>query len=132
MMKKISMTLLLSIICTAQASELASESDSWRQFDKDNNSELSFEEFSSLRIAQYTVLDRNGDGKWTRKEFVKRTPNMRKGRIESLRGKFNRWDKDEDGYLDTTEASKGIIGNFRWLDKNKDKSLPIDEFPKHF
>ena len=31
------MTLLLSIICTAQASELASESDSWRQFDKDNN-----------------------------------------------------------------------------------------------
>ena len=132
MMKKISITLLLSIICTAQASELASESDSWRQFDKDNNSELSFEEFSSLRIAQYTVLDRNGDGKWTRKEFVKRTPNMRKGRIESLRGKFNRWDKDEDGYLDTTEASKGIKGNFRWLDKNKDKSLPIDEFPKHF
>ena len=128
MLKKTSMILLIAITCTAQASE----SDSWRQFDKDSDSELSFEEFSALRIAQYAALDRNGDGKWTRKEFVQRMPDMSAGRLDSLRGKFNRWDIDEDGYWNTTEASKAIKGNFRWLDKNKNQSLAIKEFPKHF
>ena len=44
--------------------------ESWRQFDKDGNGELNFEEFTQLRITQYTVLDRNSDGQWTRREFV--------------------------------------------------------------
>ena len=121
--------LLTPVYANAQT---AAESDSWRQFDKDNNNELSLAEFSSLRIAQYSVLDRNGDGKWSRKEFVKRMPDMSAGRLDSLRGKFKRWDKNDDGYWDTAEASKAINGNFRWLDKNKNKSLAIKEFPKHF
>jgi len=106
--------------------------DSWRQFDEDENDELSFEEFTQLRITQYAALDRNDDGQWTRKEFVQRMPDMTMGRIDALRGKFKRWDKNEDGLWDTNEAAKAIEGNFKWLDKNRNGSLGMKEFPKVF
>ena len=106
--------------------------ESWRQFDKDGNGELNFEEFTQLRITQYTVLDRNSDGQWTRREFVQRESDMTRGRVDSLRGKFKRWDKNEDGLWDTQEAALAIEGNFKWLDKNKNGSLAEKEFPKVF
>lgn len=106
--------------------------DSWRQFDKDSNNELSLEEYSSLRIAQYVALDRNGDNQWTRREFVMRSDDMSNGRKDALRGKFKRWDKNGDGLWNTAEAEKAIGGSFRWLDKNRNKSLSINEFPKQF
>lgn len=110
----------------------ASAEESWRQFDKDENGELNFEEFTQLRIAQYAALDRNGDGQWTRKEFVRRMPDMTAGRLDALRQKFKRWDKNEDGLWDTSEAAKAIEGNFKWLDKNKNGSVAVNEFPKQF
>ena len=106
--------------------------DSWRQFDVDENDELSFAEFTQLRIAQYAALDRNGDSQWTRREFVQRMPDMTPGRTDALRQKFKRWDKNEDGLWDTSEAALAIEGNFNWLDKNKNGSLAIEEFPKYF
>ena len=106
--------------------------DSWRQFDANENGELDFEEFTQLRITQYAALDRNGDGQWTRREFVQRAPDMTMGRIDALRGKFKRWDGNEDGIWDTTEAAKAIEGNFKWLDKNKNGSLAEKEFPRYF
>ena len=126
-MKKITILLsLLPLLCFAQID------DKWRQFDKDNNNELSLQEFSQLRIAQYAAIDRNSDGQWTRREFVKREDNMTHGRIDSLRGKFKRWDKNDDGLWNVEEAEKAIIGNFRWLDKNRNGSLSIKEFPAQF
>jgi len=104
----------------------------WRNFDTDENNELSFEEFTQLRITQYAALDLNGDGRWTRREFVQRMPDMTMGRIDSLRGKFKRWDRDEDGFWDTAEAALAIEGNFKWLDKNKNGSLATKEFPRYF
>lgn len=118
--------------CATATTATEKDEESWRQFDKDKNDELSFEEFTELRITQYAALDRNGDGKWTRREFVKRMPDMKMGRIDALRGQFKRWDKNEDGLWDTKEAAKAIEGNFKWLDKNKNGSLAIKEFPKFF
>ena len=115
------------LFCTSAHSD-----ESWRQFDTDSNDELSIEEFTQLRITQYTVLDRNSDGQWTRREFVQRMPNMSMGRTDSLRGKFKRWDKNEDGIWSTDEAAQSIDGNFKWLDKNKNGSLAQKEFPKTF
>ena len=57
---------------------------------------------------------------------------MTRGRVDSLRGKFKRWDKNEDGLWDTQEAALDIEGNFKWLDKNKNGSLATKEFPKQF
>ena len=114
-----------------EASESAGvEKESWRGFDEDGNGELSFAEFTQLRVAQYAALDRDADGKWTRREFVQRSPEMTRGRIDALRGKFKRHDKNEDGLWDTAEAARAIKANFRWLDKNKNGSLAIEEFPK--
>ena len=127
-MRTITYATLLVLLLGASASA----DDSWRQFDKDQDDELIFEEFTELRVAQYAALDRNSDGKWTRKEFVQRMPDMSLGRIDALRGKFKRWDKNEDGLWDTSEAALAIEGNFKWLDKNKNGSLAIEEFPKHF
>ena len=118
--------LLLSVSANAEMD------DSWRQFDKDSNNELSLEEYSSLRIAQYVAIDRNGDNQWTRREFVMRSDDMSNGRKDALRGKFKRWDKNGDGLWSTGEAEKAIGGSFRWLDKNRNKSLSINEFPKQF
>ena len=127
-LRKITFATLLALLFPVAAHA----DESWRAFDKDENGELNFEEFTQLRITQYAALDRNGDGKWTRREFVKRMPDMTMGRIDALRGKFKRWDKNEDGLWDTGEAAKAIEGNFKWLDKNKNGSLAIQEFPKFF
>lgn len=125
-------TLLLTTLTLILISPAVHADESWRQFDKDENNELSFEEFTQLRITQYTILDRNSDGQWTRREFVQREDDMTRGRIDALRGKFKRWDKNEDGLWDTQEAALAIEGNFKWLDKNKNGSLAVKEFPKYF
>lgn len=106
------------------------QAESWRRFDQDGNGELSAAEFTQLRVAQYAALDRNADGQWTRREFVQRAPGMTRGRIDALRGKFKRHDKNDDGLWDTAEAARAIKANFRWLDKNKNGSLALQEFPK--
>jgi Ca2+-binding EF-hand superfamily protein len=49
-----------------------------------------------------------------------------------LRAKFKRWDKNKDGLWTIEEAEMAIEGNFRWLDKNKSKSISIDEMPPKF
>jgi len=122
--------LIFCLLFSVSAS--AEMDDSWRQFDNDKNNELSLEEYSSLRIAQYVALDRNGDNQWTRREFVMRSDDMSNGRKDALRGKFKRRDKNGDGLWSTAEAEKAIGGSFRWLDKNRNKSLSINEFPKQF
>ena len=104
--------------------------ESWGRFDQDGNGELSAAEFTQLRVAQYAALDRNADGQWTRREFVQRVPGMTRGRVDALRGKFKRHDKNDDGLWDTAEAARAIKANFRWLDKNKNGSLAPQEFPK--
>ena len=125
-------TILTVLFCMIPFINIAIADEKWKFWDKDQNNELSFEEFQELRIKQYMVLDENYDNKWSRKEFVMREPNMSEGRIDSLRGKFKRWDKNNDGFWDTEEASNAINGNFRWLDKNKNKSISINEHPKHW
>ena len=82
--------ILSTILCILPFINIAVADESWRGFDKDENNELGLDEFVSLRLAQYAAIDRNDDGKWSRREFVKREPNMSEGRIDSLRGKFKK------------------------------------------
>jgi Ca2+-binding EF-hand superfamily protein len=124
--------LLFIVLLSLAASGPAIAEGDWQQFDIDKNNELNLQEFTQLRITQYTLLDRNSDGQWTRREFVQRAPDMTLGRIDALRGKFKRWDKNADGLWDTSEAAQSIEGNFKWLDKNRDGSLAPKEFPKVF
>ena len=123
---------ILTFVAAVVGLRVEASGQDWRPFDADENGELSFEEFTQLRITQYTALDRNGDGRWTRKEFVQRMADMSMGRTDALRGKFKRWDRDDDGFWDTSEAAQAIEGNFKWLDKNKDGFLAPKEFPKYF
>ena len=131
-MKNIISLALILTISLASFADTSNTDNSWRQFDTDENNELSLAEFSALRIAQYTALDRNGDKQWTRREFVKRAPDMTMGRIDALRQKFKRGDIDENGKWDTSEASQAIQRNFNWLDKNKNGSLAAKEFPRYW
>jgi Ca2+-binding EF-hand superfamily protein len=57
---------------------------------------------------------------------------MRRINPDFLRSKFKRWDKDSDGFLTLAEAEKMIKNNFRWLDKNKSKTITVEEMPKKF
>ena len=132
MMSQRTTQLLVMVLLSLAASPSAHAQENWRQFDADNDSQLNLQEFTQLRITQYTLLDRNSDGQWTRREFVQRMPDMSLGRIDALRGKFKRWDKNADGLWDTSEAAQSIEGNFKWLDKNRDGSLAPKEFPKVF
>ena len=130
-MKKTIIHLTIVPILLASALVSANEASiNWRDYDKDNNKTLTLEEFSQLRITQYAALDLDLDGAWSKKEFVKRSDNMSMARKSALRKKFQRWDKDENDELSSEELSKGIIGNFRWLDQNKSGSLSVKEMPK--
>ena len=131
----IKLIVIITLVPFLLASLFVSADDkpiNWRNFDKDSNKKLSIEEFSQLRIAQYTALDLNQDGNWSRREFVKRSDNMTMGRKDALRKRFNRWDSDENGLLNSEEVSRLIAGNFSWLDKNKSRSLSLKEMPKQF
>ncbi|MBT5924088.1 MAG: hypothetical protein HOH29_10180 [Cellvibrionales bacterium] len=130
-MKKTIIHLTIVPILLASALVSANEASiNWRDYDADNSKTLTLEEFSQLRITQYAALDLDLDGAWSKKEFVKRSDNMKMARKSALRKKFQRWDKDENGELSSEEISKGIKGNFRWLDKNKSGSLSLKEMPK--
>lgn len=101
----------------------------WQKFDSDNNGMLSLAEYSQMEILIFSALDKNGDGSWTRREFVKRKPDMSLGRLDALRGRFKRGDKNEDDLWDTNEASAAIKSRFNWLDKNNNGQLAEKEFP---
>ncbi|MEE3240990.1 MAG: hypothetical protein VX231_08500 [Pseudomonadota bacterium] len=132
-MKKIfTLLVMIPFILTASLASADEKSINWRDYDKDNNKKLSIEEFSQLRITQYTALDINQDGSWSRREFVKRSDNMSIGRKDALRQKFKRWDNNNDGQLSSEEVSRLIAGNFRWLDKNRSQSISLKEMPKQF
>lgn len=132
-MKKLIATLTMVPFLLTAALTSADESPiNWRDYDKDSNKKLSIEEFSQLRITQYAALDLNQDGSWSRREFVKRSDDMTMGRKDALRKKFKKWDHNDDGQLSSEEVSKLIAGNFRWLDKNKSRSLSLKEMPKQF
>jgi len=132
-MKKLIATLtMVPFLLTAALTSADESLINWRDYDKDSNKKLSIEEFSQLRITQYAALDLNQDGSWSRREFVKRSDDMTMGRKDALRKKFKKWDHNDDGQLSSEEVSKLIAGNFRWLDKNKSRSLSLKEMPKQF
>ena len=117
---------LPSSICHAE------EANGWPTFDLNKDSALTLTEFGNYLSNVYVELDTNLDGRWTRSEFVTRPSYMRRINPDFLRSKFKRWDKDSDGFLTLAEAEKMIKNNFRWLDKNKSKTITVEEMPKKF
>ena len=110
----------------------AEDVDGWRTFDIDKNNALNIVEFGNYKSMLYIELDTNLDGRWTRSEFITRPSYMRQMNPDFLRSKFKRWDKDGDGFWTLTEAEKMIKNNFRWLDKDKSKTITVKEMPKNF
>ena len=104
----------------------------WRPFDVNKDNALSGQEFANYLADQYVALDKNLDGKWTKREFVNRPAYMKRNDPTRLREKFKRWDKDENDIWTLAEAESAILGNFNWLDKDKNKSISIEEMPTDF
>ena len=104
----------------------------WRPFDVNKDNALSGQEFENYLADQYVALDKNLDGKWTKREFVNRPAYMKRNDPTRLREKFKRWDKDENDIWTLAEAESAILGNFNWLDKDKNKSISIEEMPADF
>ena len=117
---------LPSSICHAE------DANGWPTFDLNKDSALTLIEFGNYLSNIYVELDTNLDGRWTSSEFVTRPSYMRRINPDFLRSKFKRWDKDSDGFLTLAEAEKMIKNNFRWLDKNKSKTITVKEMPKKF
>ena len=110
----------------------AEDVDGWQTLDIDKNNALNIVEFGNYKSMLYIELDTNLDGRWTRSEFMTRPSYMRRMNPDFLRSKFKRWDKDGDGFWTLTEAEKMIKNNFRWLDKDKSKTITVKEMPKNF
>ena len=113
-------------ICSADAVE------GWRAFDINKDNELNMIEFGNYQSQLYVELDANLDGRWTMSEFITRPSSMRQMNRTFLKSKFKRWDKDSNGYWTLPEAEKAIKNNFRWLDKDKSKTITVKEMPKNF
>lgn len=120
------LSMIISAICLADASEL------WRPFDTNKDNALSKAEFGNYLAEQYVALDEDMDGFWTKREFVRRPEYMKRNDPTRLREKFKRWDKDENGVWSLKEAEMAIDGNFKWLDKDKNKLITIKEMPSDF
>ena len=120
-------SVFVSVYCFSEEHD-----DRWRAFDVNNDNALSGEEFGNYLADQYSTLDKNLDGKWTKREFVNRPAYMKRNDPTRLREKFKRWDKDENGIWTPTEAESAILGNFNWLDKDKNKLISIEEMPTDF
>jgi Ca2+-binding EF-hand superfamily protein len=118
--------MITSALCLGDTSEL------WRPFDANKDNALSKAEFGKYLAEQYVALDEDMDGVWTKEEFVKRPDYMKRNDPTRLREKFKRWDKDENGVRSLKEAEMAINGNFKWLDKDKNKSISIKEMPTDF
>ena len=101
-------------------------------FDKNKDNALSLGEFAKYKAEQYAELDVSGDGKWTRPEFVKGLRDLKGLDPHWLREKFKRFDKDDNGILTIDEAENEIAKNFKWLDKDKSKTISKKEMPKNF
>lgn len=126
--------MLISMICLLASASIshAQSDEGWRAFDENKDNALSMMEFGNYRSFQYVELDINLDGIWSQSEFVKRPNSMKYMRPNDLRAKFKRWDKNKDGMWSITEAEKAIKGNFRWLDKDKNKLITATEMPAKF
>ena len=125
---------LITITCLLASAGLShAQSDrGWRTFDENKDNALSLVEFGNYRSFQYVELDINLDGIWSRSEFVQRPNTMKQIKVNDLRKKFKRWDKNKDGVWSTAEAAGAIEGNFRWLDKDKNKLITVTEMPRKF
>ena len=122
----IAFLLFLPVICFAESNE------PWKAFDKNKDNALSLGEFANYKAELYAELDMSGDGKWTRPEFVKGLRDLKGMDPHWLREKFKRFDKDENGLLTLDEAEKEIAANFKWLDKDKSKTITPKEMPGSF
>ncbi|MGC6480836.1 MAG: EF-hand domain-containing protein [Porticoccaceae bacterium] len=123
---KLSCLLFVPIVCTAESKE------AWQAFDKNKDNALTIAEFANYKADQYADLDVSGDGKWSKSEFVKGLRDMKDMDPHWLREKFRRFDKDDNGILTIEEAEKEIAVNFKWLDKDKSKTITKKEMPKKF
>ena len=123
---KLACLLFVPVACFAQSKE------AWMAFDKNKDNALSLGEFAKYKAEQYAELDVSGDGKWTRPEFVKGLRDLKCLDPHWLREKFKRFDKDDNGILTIDEAENEIAKNFKWLDKDKSKTISKKEMPKNF
>ena len=125
---------LITMTCLLASAGLShAQSDlGWSTFDENKDNALSIVEFGNYRSFQYVELDLNLDGIWSRSEFVKRPNSMKYMKANDLRAKFKRWDKNKDGVWSAAEAERAIKGNFRWLDKDKNKLITVTEMPRKF
>ena len=123
----IGVSVFVSVYCFSEE-----HNERWRAFDVNKDNALSGQEIGNFLADKYSTLDKNLDGKWTKREFVNRPAYMKRNDPTRLREKFKRWDKDENDIWTLAEAESAILGNFNWLDKDKNKSISIEEMPADF
>jgi Ca2+-binding EF-hand superfamily protein len=128
MMKKTQISLACLLLCPI----VSFAQPAWKAFDKNKDDALSVAEFVSYKSDLYAELDMNGDGKWSRSEFVKGLRDIKGIDPHWLREKFARFDKNDNRSLSLEEAENEIAKNFKWLDKDKNKSITPKEMPKRF
>lgn len=122
----------ISVACLLLLPMISFADSSWKAFDKDKDNALNLSEFAGYKASIYAELDMNEDGKWSRSEFVKGLRDIKGIDPHWLREKFNRFDKDDNRSLSLEEAENEIAKNFKWLDKDKSKTITQKEMPKRF
>ncbi|SKA21873.1 Ca2+-binding protein, EF-hand superfamily [Enhydrobacter aerosaccus] len=102
---------------------------------------VTISDFIDMQLREADKLDKSGDGKVTRDEFVavvagppdgpqaKGLPPYDLRRQIALR-KFQEIDTNKDGILDRVELTAHAVEQFMQLDLNKDRFLNEDEFKK--
>ena len=85
------------------------------RFDKNNDLKVNYAEFKALAKWRFSNLDKNKDGKLSRREAPK-------GKIHPAFG------SEQDQFISKSKYQRATGKFFRFVDRNSDKSLSLGEY----
>jgi len=118
--------MLIAPLAMAQTDNARMGPDRYIQhFDQDNDGRVSEKEFTAVHQETFAKMDRNGDGIIDKDDRAE--SDQRMGRIG--RGIFQHMDTNDDQVITADEFAAGVEERFNRLDKNQDGYIDENEAP---
>jgi len=105
----------------------------FERLDQDRNGTVTLGEMRAMRNRRMAMIDANGDGRISRREFMSARPPWARGRPRPQMARrrariFSRIDADGDGYISEGEREASLVRWFARMDADRNGRLTRREF----